>query len=764
MLDKDNQHLFLEDEETDGGSFIVNVNKIADNLIPLQELNDKLTPEEINNLSNLVDNVNEVGGNLPVIATSTTEARKLSDRFSDIINVKDFGAKGDGITDDTMAIQAALDAGINRKVYFPAGVYATSPLSVTSSVKFTIEGDNAELVLNTDINSEQACLSFSGVSKGRFVYPYAIEESATKIPALDMMGVGDLVIIRGNRLVQGETRSSWTEGCVHKIVAIEDGYARLENTTHINYAAPIEIDMTVTEAIDTTHCVFGNVDADERDMLYKCVAKTGANVGTSVPFRWITEWDNITKTATFATSQGATAPSNGEYEWVNAPQVGEVYTLTKTLFVDIVTPIKVSISGLTVVGRSNLGSSGIIVKWTDRACLSSLKISSFGFGGLSVEESFRPTVYSCTVERITDASTGYGIVSRGSYAAYIHDCRMSGCRSGFSTGHAGIQDVFGVVENLFVEAGYAQSSNGEFWKPFGEEGTQAVGDHGNGWKMLFRNCTSKDISTPSCPRGYKGKYVNCHFYGLMSQGMFVQGAAGLEVYNCSWDFTPTDANKDTCLGFLVHYNWNNSEDVIIKDCRFNGLRRPLWYMDNTVKDIKNVKLYGNTVVFADDAVIRAGIGGANGVSHLVDTGCEFIDNIVYDPRGNLDASFFRPRFTCEHKDNIPVRIGSGKWCVLSKKGASFVIKTTEAVNARLIINLTAGSNGNIQAFGLMPYVNQNSDASPIAFSASSGQVCLTTADNPVANKLSVAYRSGEVIFYNNTADVRLLIEITGYNI
>ena len=28
MLDRDNQHLFLEDEETDGGSFIINVNKL----------------------------------------------------------------------------------------------------------------------------------------------------------------------------------------------------------------------------------------------------------------------------------------------------------------------------------------------------------------------------------------------------------------------------------------------------------------------------------------------------------------------------------------------------------------------------------------------------------------------------------------------------------------------------------------------------------------------------------------------------------------
>ena len=60
MLDKDNQHLFLEDDETDGGSFIVNVNKVADNLDILVELNNKLTPETTQKLLALVKEVTNV--------------------------------------------------------------------------------------------------------------------------------------------------------------------------------------------------------------------------------------------------------------------------------------------------------------------------------------------------------------------------------------------------------------------------------------------------------------------------------------------------------------------------------------------------------------------------------------------------------------------------------------------------------------------------------------------------------------------------------
>lgn len=55
--------------------------------------------------------------NSTVTADGTTTARRLGARFAEVYNVKDFGAVGDSTTNDTTAIQLALNTG--KCVYFP---------------------------------------------------------------------------------------------------------------------------------------------------------------------------------------------------------------------------------------------------------------------------------------------------------------------------------------------------------------------------------------------------------------------------------------------------------------------------------------------------------------------------------------------------------------------------------------------------------------------------------------------------------------------
>jgi len=59
----------------------------------------------------------------PFLSTGSTAARTLANRFADVVNVKDFGAVGDGITDDTVAIQSAIALASGKSIYFPNGIY-----------------------------------------------------------------------------------------------------------------------------------------------------------------------------------------------------------------------------------------------------------------------------------------------------------------------------------------------------------------------------------------------------------------------------------------------------------------------------------------------------------------------------------------------------------------------------------------------------------------------------------------------------------------
>ena len=118
---------------------------------------------------------------------NTQFTRSLQEKLDDFVNVRDFGAKGDGITDDTNAINRALNntysytsaiSGVptRRTIYFPAGKYLVSDL-INVPPFVTVVGDGYENTLiytNTNIASILNLTDSHGASGPTFGSPLGL--------------------------------------------------------------------------------------------------------------------------------------------------------------------------------------------------------------------------------------------------------------------------------------------------------------------------------------------------------------------------------------------------------------------------------------------------------------------------------------------------------------------------------------------------------------------------------------------------------------
>jgi hypothetical protein len=120
-------------------------------------------------------------------------ARTVQDKQRDIVSVKDFGATGDGTTDDTAAITLALGSGA-KQIYFPTGTYLISSALVPfsnqtlfSNGDATISGNFADYLVKI--------FGFPGAPISTVTAPITVLASSFAMASVAGLAAGDNIFL-----------------------------------------------------------------------------------------------------------------------------------------------------------------------------------------------------------------------------------------------------------------------------------------------------------------------------------------------------------------------------------------------------------------------------------------------------------------------------------------------------------------------------------------------------------------------------------------
>lgn len=134
---------------------------------------------------------NSSGGLTYLQGSSGSVSRSLTNKLQDVVSVKDFGALCNGSTDDSSAIQAALNSGVSA-VYIPAGTCVAGNLTMPSTSGFVLYGAGTASILKQN-SSVNPLISWSHSSinyQEGFIRDLSFDGTNGAANTIDTTGVG----------------------------------------------------------------------------------------------------------------------------------------------------------------------------------------------------------------------------------------------------------------------------------------------------------------------------------------------------------------------------------------------------------------------------------------------------------------------------------------------------------------------------------------------------------------------------------------------
>lgn len=372
-----------------------------------------------------------------------------------LINVKDYGATGDGVTDDTAALKAAFAAGAGKSVYLPAGTYIINRtteteawLPINSNTEYFGDGYNSIIKIKDGYvqsgtiphvtpffvgnvsNVEIHDLCIDG-NRANITHPaespsliYVIEGSDSiniyncllKNPGGDCVTVGSAgavslggenIIIRNN-IAENPGRSCFVLTSARDVI-IADNLGYDADNSYVD----IETDVVGTFVGNVT--ITGNIFRTTVGNQATGFAATGPGQQFNIVCS-----NNVFSSVTNVASLGGS--TNDGIKFINNIGSG-AYTTGNQFLIEVIGGLKNGeISGNHLAVQAGAATGGIWVRGPYRVNISNNTITNVGYSGaINVDDPYGLTdpIVRITNNSIVGMSAGFGISVFGDIDAVV---------------------------------------------------------------------------------------------------------------------------------------------------------------------------------------------------------------------------------------------------------------------------------------------------------------------------------------------------------